>query len=116
MSCDSNYQTDIEPIVIQYILKRKQAEKDHVVDEDLESRTCFGKIKYFFMDRAQLKDKKAATYYQYDMRQIQIKDMLSYLYKEDTVPHKVFSKIRFAEIIQGLNSMYGDDIENQVAF
>jgi len=42
--------------------------------------------------------------------------MLSYLYKEDTVPHKVFSKIRFAEIIQGLNSMYGDDIENQVAF
>ena len=50
------------------------------------------------------------------MRQIQIKDMLSYLYEKDTEPSKVFSKIRFAEVIQGLNNMYGNDIENQVAF
>jgi hypothetical protein len=47
------------------------------------------------------------------MRNIQLKDNLEHLYKEDkTEVVELFDKTRFAAVLQILNGIYGNEIED----
>jgi hypothetical protein len=47
------------------------------------------------------------------MRNIQLKDNLEHLYDEDKKDvQELFDKTRFAEVLQILNSIYGNEIED----